>query len=314
MKNTFRLFFVIDFVLALILAACAPQAAGSTSQEYDKLDEILARGTLTIATDPNYPPFSLLDDSLRRLSDTKCTPAQYTANQFSGFDAATGIEIAERMGVEPCFVTPQWSQLVAGDWSNAWDVSVGSMTATYERMEVLYFTQPYFATPIQAFVHKDNTTYQVPEDLSGKRVGICAGCTYENYLNGTLKMPGDIVFRIKDAEIVAYDNEVPAVENLSEGDGVKLDALITQISTGQDAIKNGKPLRMIEQPLYFAYASVAIDKKNSRDPQRLVMRVTEIIQQMHADGTLSTLALQWLGTDLSTEAAKFDFESLNQFP
>jgi len=306
--------FGLVVTLMLLASACSRQPAAPRPVN-DKLAEILARGTLIIATDVNYPPFSSLDESIPRLTKTKCTAAQYTANQFSGFDAQTGVEIAKRLGVEPCFVTPQWSQLIAGNWSNVWDLHVGSMTPTYPRMEVLYFAQPYFATPIHVFVHAQNATYQKPEDLSGKRIGTCAGCTYESYLKGSLNLPGvKLNFRIQDPQIIAYDNEIPAFEDLSLGDGVKLDAIVTQISAGQDAITNGLKMRMLAEPLYFAYACPVIDKKNSRDPIRFLNRVTEIVLEMHRDGTLSALSIQWLGVDLTQKAAEFDLNSLQQNP
>ena len=309
-----RSLFAIMMTLAIVLAACAPKDASGTAAD-DKLAEIKGRGTLVIATDPNYPPFSVLDKAQPRPADTKCATDQYTANQFSGFDAGTAIEIAKRLGVEPCFVTPEWAKITAGDWKDAWDISVGSMTITDARMKVLYFAQPYFATPIHAFVYKDNTTYQSPEDLSGKRIGTCDGCTFDLYLKGTLELPGPpIEFRIKNAQSIPYENEVPAIADLSLGDGVNLDAVITQRSTGTEEIKNGAPLRMISQPLYYAYAAPAFDKKSSQDAVSLVKEVTKIVQDMQNDGTLLKLAKGNIEADLIPLAADFYIGSLNQFP
>jgi polar amino acid transport system substrate-binding protein len=303
----------ILMVVVILLTACGSNGAPATAE--DKLAEVKARGTLVIATDANYPPFSLLDKTQPRPADTKCTADQYTANQFSGFDAGTAIEIARRLGVEPCFVTPDWGQITAGDWKDAWDISVGSMTVTNARTKVLYFAQPYFATPIHAFVHKDNTTYQTPEDLSGKKIGTCDGCTYDLYLKDALELPGPpIEFRIKNAQSIPYETEVPAIADLSLGDGVKLDAVITQRSTGTEKIKEGAPLRMISQPLFFAYAAPAFDKKSSQDPVSFVKEVTKTIQAMQNDGTLLKLAKGNIEADLIPLAADFYIGSLNQFP
>jgi len=300
-------------VVVILLTACGSNGAPVAAE--DKLAEVKARGTLVIATDANYPPFSLLDKTQPRPADTRCTADQYTANQFGGFDAGTAIEIARRLGVEPCFVTPDWGQITAGDWKDAWDISVGSMTITNARIEVLYFAQPYFATPIHAFVHKDNTTYQTPEDLSGKKIGTCDGCTYDLYLKGALELPGPpIEFRIKNAQSIPYANEVPAIADLSLGDGVKLDAVITQRSIGTEKINEGAPLRMISQPLFFAYAAPAFDKKSSQDPVSFVKEVTKTIQAMQNDGTLLKLAKGNIEADLIPLAADFYIDSLNQFP
>lgn len=304
----------IIVALSLIITACGSTNAPAATAD-DKLAEIKARGTLVIATDPAYPPFSALDESQPRPANTKCTADQYTANQFSGFDASTAIEIAKRLGVEPCFVTPDWGAITAGDWKDAWDIHVGSMTITKKRVEVLYFSQPYFATPIHAFVHKDNTTYQVPEDLSGKRIGTCDGCTFDLYVKGTLELPGPpIEFRIKNAQSIPYETEVPAIADLSLGDGVKLDAIITQRSIGTEAIKKGAPLRLLNPPLFFAYAAASFDKKSSKDSTSLAKEVTKIIQEMQQDGTLLTLAKGNIEADLIPLAADFVIESLNQYP
>jgi len=214
----------IGLLLMLItLAACAsssePTATPTTSA--DKLAEILARGTLIVATDPNYAPQSELKEDVARAANTRCASNQYTANQLEGFDVDVAAEIASRLGVEACFVTPAWTLIVGGSWVDRWDINVGSMTITPERMEVLYFTQPYYTTPAAFFVHEDNTSFAQPSDLSGKRIGVCTGCTYEFFLDGSLNIPGEkIDFVVKDSIIHGYEIDMPAMQDLALGDGV----------------------------------------------------------------------------------------------
>lgn len=300
----------------LALAACAPSLpVPAASEPADKLDEILARGTLVIATDPEYLPQSRLIPESRPADGTRCNPTQYTASQFEGFDVDAAREVARRLGVEPCFVTPPWSQLVAGKWGDNWDVHVGSVAITFERMEHLYFTQPYYATPTVLLVHEDNTSYTAPEDLSGKRIGICAGCTFEDYLRGTLKIPGQTVqYRIRDARPIAYESEDPAIRSLSEGDGVKLDAVMTILPKAQAAVAAGYPVKLIDEPILFAYASMTIDRASHRNMQRLIQEINRIVLEMHTDGTLTELSLLYQGMDLTREAALYDIGTLNQSP
>src|SRR5262245_38378767 len=103
--------------ILMILPACAPAGtATEVAPQNDKLAEILARGTLVIATDADYEPQSkLLSNSAPNLN-TKCLPTQYTASQMTGFDISVALEVARHLGVQPCFVTPPWNQLVAGNW------------------------------------------------------------------------------------------------------------------------------------------------------------------------------------------------------
>ncbi len=303
-------------LVLIALAACSspsgPTATPTTSA--DKLAEIMARGTLIVATDPNYAPQSELKN-VARAANTKCASNQHTANQLEGFDVEVAVEVARRLGVEACFVTPAWTLIVDGSWADRWDINVGSMAITPERMEVLYFTQPYYTTPAAFFVHKDNATFVQPSDLSGKRVGVCTGCTYEFFLDGSLVIPGEeIDFVVTDAVVSGYEIDMPAMEDLALGDGVRLDAVLVALPTGQNAIEEGLSLKQLGEPVFFEYLAIDIDKKHSKDPVSLVVRVNEIIQQMHNDGTLLKFSQQYYGGDLTTTASQFDIHALGQIP
>ena len=63
---------------------------------------------------------------------------------LQGFDIDVSLQIGLRLGVEPCFVTPSFLAVEAGNWGNMWDISVGSMRITPARMKVLAFTSPYY--------------------------------------------------------------------------------------------------------------------------------------------------------------------------
>ena len=303
--------FIILLTISLLVTACGGAA---TQTAADKLAEIQNRGYLIVSTDPAYPPQSQLVEGVQRLANSKCPSDLRTANELEGFDISTAVEIAKRLGVEACFITPDWTLIVSGKWADRWDISVGSMTITPERMQALYFTQPYYTTPAQFFVHKDNTTFTQPSDLSGKKVGACTGCTYDFYLAGTLTIPGETIdYVVKDAQFTGYETDLNALQDLALGDGVRLDAVLTALPTGQGAIADGLPLKPLGDPVYFEYLAAAVDKSHSKDPVSFVKKVTEIIQQMHADGTLLKLSQQFYGVDLTTAASKFDVNSLNQF-
>jgi len=295
--------------ISLLLAGCAQGTAK------DKLDEVLDRGVLLVSTDPAYPPQSELVEGAQRPEDTKCTAEQRTANELQGFDIEVAKEIARRLKVELCFITPDWTLITGGNWADRWDVSVGSMTITPERMEMLYFSKPYYTTPAAFFVHKDNTSFAQPSDLSGKKIGATAGATYDSYLAGTLKIPGESIdVAVKDPIFTGYETDVFALQDLALGDGVRLDAVLTAQPTGAGAIADGLAIKQLGDPVFFEYLAAAFDKAAGKDPIPLVEKVTEIIKQMHEDGTLKTLSEQWYGVDLASAAAPFDYDALKQFP
>jgi polar amino acid transport system substrate-binding protein len=281
----------------MLFAACGTagdepeesEGNGGTSGESDEptglLASVLDAGVLRVSTDPAYPPQSSVTKS----------------GDYEGFDIDVANEIAERMGVEVEWETPAWELITAGNWAGRWDVSVGSMTVTPERAEVLEFTPAYYYTPASVAVHEDNTSITDTEsDLDGTTIGVCGGCTYEAYVEQTLEIPGyDIDFVIDDASVKAYNTDTSAIADLELGDGTRLDAVISALPTLEGAIDKGKPIKVVGDPIYYEPLAVALDKNAPEDPVPLAEEIGRIIEEMHEDGTLSELSMKWYGTDLT---------------
>ena len=192
----------------------------------------------------------------------------------------------------------------AGNWLPEWDLSVGSMTITPQRQERLDFTGPYYFDTAAVAVNEDNTDVtNIETDLAGKTIGVTDGSTYESYLRGTLELPdqGQIPSVIQDPLIVTYETDADAIDALSAGD---LDAVISARPELQEAIDNGTAqIKIVGGPLFTEELAAAIVKDAPLDNGSLVARVSEIIDQMHADGTLSDLSEKWYGTDLTQPPA-----------
>ncbi len=297
-------------LLALMVMSCQPISPTINSAS-DLLTAIQERGTLVVSIDPAYPPQSEIKPDATRALDTKCTLDQLTTTELQGFDVEVAQEIALRLGVEACFVTPDWTDVLRGNWQGKWDLSVGSMAITPDRMKSLIFTQPYYATTASFFVHSDNTSFKNPGELSDKKVGTCTGCTYQSYLEGTLRIPGEqIKFVVQNPEIVEYATETQAIQELDWGDGVRLDAVLVASPTGEKAIADGVSIKPLGEPVFTEYLAAAVDKESEDDPTAFVAKVTEIIQDMHADGILRGLSIQYYKMELTTEAATFDMSLL----
>jgi polar amino acid transport system substrate-binding protein len=296
---------------ALALSACggsdSPETGGDPAT--DKLAQVLARGTLILSTDLEYPPQSYRVDAAARSSETKCAGHQLTGGQVTGYDAETGKLVASALGVEPCFVNPRWTEIVAGNWGDRWDIAFGSGSIDADRMQRLYMTQPYYATPAYLFVRRDSGARSVA-DLDGQRVGVCASCTHEQYLQGTLAIPGEkIRFRLDRAEPVGYNVERPGLEALGRGE---IDAFLAQAPVGKQAIDEGLPLRVIREPLFFEYASGFVDRSSGLDSIAFLERVNGIVAQLHAEGKLRALSRKYFDEDYTAEAAGFELDALGQ--
>lgn len=249
----------------------------------DVLDKVLDEGVLVMSTDAEYPPQSFLNAD----------------NEFEGFDIDVGRAIAEKLGVEIEFVTPGWDIITAGNWSGRWDLSVGSMTPTAERKEVLDFPAVYYFTPASLAVHTDNESVESPADASGMKIGVGVATTYENYLKHDLVIDAEgtppFEYQIDDAIIATYETDQLAMDDLALGDGVRLDAAMTALPTILGAIEAGYPIRVVGDPVFLEPLSLAIDKGDEEWGARL----TEVVQELRDDGTLSALSEKWYGADLT---------------
>jgi polar amino acid transport system substrate-binding protein len=268
----------------VVLAAIAMVSIGASSANAGEvLDRIMADGKIVNALDPEYPPFSFIGSN----------------NELEGFDVDVANEFARRLGVDIEYVTPGWDIITAGRWSGRWDICLGSMTATSERAEVLTFPANYYYTQARIIVNQDNTTVNGPADLTGKRIGVQVATTYENYLNQNLEIDvvdaPPIVYQIEDPQIVSYDEQTLAADDLSLGDGVRLDAMVADVLTATEYIDNGAPLKIVGEPLFYEPIAVAIDKG---DPE-FAAKVAEIIGEMYADGTMTQLSEARFGVDIT---------------
>jgi polar amino acid transport system substrate-binding protein len=281
---------LIAALLAPVIAACGPTEeptapvaeATQPPEAEDLLDEVKAAGKLVVSSDPNYAPQSYLNE----------------AGELVGFDIDVAKEVADRLGVEVEFTTPDWDLITGGNWGGRWDISIGSMTATEQRAEVLWFTDSYYYVPASFAVHKDNTTIQSPSDLSGKKLGLGTATTYEDYLNGVLSMlSGRIVYDPPSGITVApYGTDQEAIQDLALGDGVRLDAVMSAQPTIQGAIEEGVSIKEIGTPAFYEGLVFALDK--SRGPSdKMLAELNNIVAAMHSDGTLTELAAPYYPVD-----------------
>ena len=299
MNLGFRRLAPLFVVLALVAAACGedtpPAGDGNNAGEgvcasYDKdagdlLAKICSDGEITVSTDPAYPPQSELNA---------------TTGEYEGFDIDVATEIAKRLGVDIAWETPDWEVLTAGSWNDRWDMSVGSMTPINERQEVLNFTEPYSFVPAVVVVHDDSTVSDVTTDLDGKKIGVCADCTYQFFLEKSLEISGfEFDFVIDDATIQGYDTDTTALQDLALGDGTRLDAVLTSVTTAESFAKDN-PVKIVGEPIFGEPLAIAFDKSSELDGATLLDAVDGIVADMHSDGTLSEMSLQWYdGVDVT---------------
>ncbi|UZJ59912.1 ABC transporter substrate-binding protein [Pseudomonas sp. KU26590] len=262
---------------AALLVACSTAFAGST------LDRVTKTGELTEVLMESYPPFSFLNDQ----------------NQLDGFDVDVAKAVAERLGVKLKLETPSWDVIAAGHWSGRFDICICSMTPSKARAEVFDFPATYYQSPAVVVVNAKDQSISTGKDLSGKKVGVISASTYEAYLNKDLVIEGaedkPITYPFSNVQVAPYDNEQVAFQDLALGTGVRLDAMVTNLITANQRIAQDPRFKVVGEPLYAEPNVVAIEKG---DPEWRT-KVTEVIAQLKADGTLSKISQKWIGSDIT---------------
>ena len=284
-----RFLSVVVLLFALLLSACTntattPEGNGS-AEAANLLEEVRQRGRLLISTDSNYAPQSFKNPD----------------GSWEGFDIDVATEVARRIGVEAEFLDIDFDVITAGSWNNRWDVNIGSMTITEGRKEVLIFTAPYYYAPASFVVHQDSAATDVSA-LEGLAIGVGAGTTYLDYLSNELVLTDEeIRIPAPTAESRIYSTDALAIDDLSLGDGTRLNAVLTALPTAQEAISNGRPLRILGDPVYYEALAVALDRTSALDAQPLADEITRVLEEMRADGTLRAISERYYGVDVTSK-------------
>ena len=99
-----------------------------------------------------------------------------------------------------------------------------------------------------------------------------------------------------------YDTDTSALNDLALGDGTRLDAVITSLTTAQGFIDAGEPVKIVGDPVFYEPLAAAIDTSASDDPTSFAKAVETIVGEMHDDGTLTGLSEKWYnGADLTVQ-------------
>ena len=265
--------------------AAATEEAPAATEGGDLLAQVIANGVIHVSTDPNYAPQSLLKPD----------------GTFEGFDIDVATEIAKRLGVKVEFVTPEWDIITAGHWGDQWEMSVGSMTITKQRQEILNFSSPYYFSPAQ-FAARTGSGIESIDDIAGKVVCVGTSTTYEAYLKGEDVGIPDSDIKVPPpagVEVIPLSTDAECAQSIQAG-REDFDVFLTSNTVVDQTIAGGIDVVKVGGPVFVENLAAAFDKGSSLDSTGLRDKVSEAIDAMHADGTLSKFSKKWFdGADLT---------------
>lgn len=267
-------------VLALALAACGDDGAADTTAAPDTTmgDEcavenlnLVTEGTLTAATgEPAFEPWVVDDDP---------------TNQ-QGFEAAVVYAMAEEMGFSADQVT--WVRVgfdeAIAPGAKDFDVNVQQYSITDDRDEVVDFSYPYYVTQqaLVAFADSEVTNATSLEELKAYVLGAQIGTTSLDYIEEVIQ---------PDTQAAVYDSNADAKSALEAG---QIDAIVFDLPTAYYITAVEIPEAAIVGALPASEEQADRFGMLMEEGNALKTCVDRALETLDTDGTLETLANEWL--------------------
>ncbi|WP_294827981.1 amino acid ABC transporter substrate-binding protein [uncultured Gemmiger sp.] len=280
MKNLAKLT-ALTLTAVLALTACGSTADSAAPAEStadtaateetggDLLSQIQANGTITVAMEGTWAPWTYHDES----------------DNLVGYDVEVATKIAEKLGVEPKFVEGEWDGLLAGLDAGRYDIMVNGVDITPERAEKYDFSTPYAYNRTAVITQKDNDSIKTLEDLNGKTTANTISSTYAELAEQY------------GATVTGVDDLNQTFELLLSG---RIDATLNAEVTYYDYMKEHPDANAKIAALTADANEVAIPMRKGDETATLRAAIDTAIEEMRADGTLKELSEKYFGTDIST--------------
>jgi cystine transport system substrate-binding protein len=254
-------------ILAIMAAVMVLSFSFAAVAGADQLDEIKERGTLIIATEGNWSPWTYHDNN----------------GVLTGFDIEIGKLIADSLGVQPDYEEVPWESILAGVDQNRFDLACNGVGYTEERAGKFNFSDPYVYTEAVLVVRKDNNDINTMEDLKGK--------TTSNSPNSTYAMRAEEL----GATVQYVDTLGETMMMLEQG---RVDATINAKGSVDDYLRE-HPNANIKIVQTVAGEPVCIPVRRGAETETLIAAVNEILAKAREDGTLAALSEKYFGQDLT---------------
>ena len=277
MKNLTKLT-ALTLTAALALTACgsaaatapaAESAAGSTAEAAsgDLLSEIQAKGTITVAMEGTWAPWTYHDEN----------------DNLVGYDVEVATEIAKKLGVEPQFVEGEWDGLLAGLDAGRYDMAANGVEVTDEKYD---FSTPYAFNRTAVITKADDDSINTLEDLKGKKTANTISSTYAELAEQY------------GATVTGVDDLNQTFELLLSG---RIDATLNAEMTFYDYTKEHPDANVKIAVLTDDANQIAIPMRKGDETVALRTAIDAAIDELRADGTLKALSEKYFGRDISTE-------------
>ena len=176
------------------------------------------------------------------------------------------------------------------------------MTITVPRQAVLDFSPPYYFTPAQMTATTASGITSL-DALAGKTVCVGSATTYQDWLEGKLQSVslGPVLTPPAGVKVQTLDTDQACAQAIAAG-RKDAEGFLSSSTTIDSAIQNKTPIVKVGDPVFVEQLAVSVDKSGPNDAD-FMQALEKIINDMHADGTLTTLSNKWFKADLTKPPA-----------
>jgi polar amino acid transport system substrate-binding protein len=233
----------------------------------DSLAEVKKRGTLTTATEMQFPPFDISDNGT-----------------YKGVDRELVDAVAKELGVNVSYLDLPWTSVLPGLEAKKFDLVIAPVTITKERMKHYAFSVPIADATAALMKRADDKSITKPEDIAGKTVGGQKGTSQVAQLKEfAAKLP-------KPVEVKEYVDNNQASADLAAG---RIDATVNSLpNLAYAAAQRPDTFAVVTppfgQPTYFSWVARLDDKS-------LIDAINAAIVKLDGDGTMAKIQKTWFG-------------------
>lgn len=261
----------------MVLSCVAMTGCGSNKNEADSekdlLTQIQERGSIIIATEGTWAPWTYHDEK----------------DELTGFDVEVGRAIAEKLGVEAEFVEVEWDGIFAGIDSGRYDITCNGVEVDEERAEKYNFTDPYAYMRTAIIVREDDDRIKSFEDLNGMKTANTLQSTYAKLAESY------------GAEVTGVDDLIQTIELLESG---RIDATLNAEVSYYDYVKEHPEAKLKIAALGEDASLVSIPVRKGEQNESLVEALNKAIQELSEEGVLSELSQKYFGSDITQAEVK----------
>lgn len=274
-----RKFFIIAFglILSVALVACGGGKADDAKSEDKVWEEVSEKGELVIGTSG-----TLIGSSIYAGEDE-------TIDELTGFDVEVILEVAKRLDLEPKFEIMAMDDMLTAIDSGRIDVAANDIEMTDKRKEKFGFSEPYKFSFSTIVVRKDdNSGIESLEDLKDKKVGGSATTIYSQIAEHY----GATVYPYGNAGNESYLRDV---------DNGRTDAVVNDYYLCKFGVEAFPDFDIHLHPtLKFNPTKTGVVMP--KDAPELKKNIDRVLDEMHEDGTISDLAIEFYEEDVSVES------------